>query len=284
MTQIRLAFRTGPFAYTKIVAKRTGLWNDSEAYMVAHRLEVRAWKFLIFGIEEMSVTAGGPLDWTYVIPLIPIKFAEHQIGDRDNVAIGTDVEIFLARRGRIFGELFVDDFSGFPLNFWGDKLAFTVGGEAVGFPFASSLIQVEYAHVEPWVFTHHLINTQLQHYGSLLGSILPPNSHALHLAWQHTLETPFEVRLEYEFMQRDALSRGGSIFDFHIPAVDGNQKVFLGGVVESRNTITVGSTYWWNRFLELRAKVGYMSVTNWKSQSGSNLASPAVSGEVYLKY
>ena len=201
MTQLRMGFRLGKFAYTKVVAERTGLWADSLAHMVAHRLEYRPWGFLGIGLQEMVMTAGRSLDWTYAIPLVPLKYAEHELGDRDNAAVGVDAEALWAGHGRVFGELLLDDFSGWDLEFWGAKYAYSAGAEAVGWPFPAARLQIEYAHVEPWVFTHGVRGDQMQHFGALLGSALPPDSHALRAAWEQAVRFDLDLRLEYAFMQ-----------------------------------------------------------------------------------
>ncbi|MEO7427173.1 MAG: capsule assembly Wzi family protein [Fibrobacteria bacterium] len=284
MTQLRMAFRLGKFAYTKVAAQRTSLWNDTQAYVVAHRLEYRPWPFLGLGLQEMVATAGRPLDWTYIIPLVPLKFSEHELGDRDNSAVGMDAEVLLAGRGRIYGELLLDDFSGWDLDFWGAKYAYSLGAEAVGFPFSASRLQMEYAHVEPWVFTHGVPGDQMQHFGALLGSSLPANSHALRAAWEHALRFDLDVSLQYAFMQRDATSRGSSPFDVHVTLSDGTQKDFLGGTVETRNGIRLGCDWRWRRFVEFRGSAGYLAVSDWKSEAGESLSSPTFSGELILRY
>jgi hypothetical protein len=284
MTQLRMAYGFGWLEYTKVVAERQGLWTDSAAHVIAHRLEARPWPFLGLGVVEMIATSGRSMDWTYVIPLVPLKYAEHQLGDRDNAAVGFDAEYLWAGHGRAYGELFLDDFSGFDLDFWGSKYAYMIGAEAVDLPFAGSLLQIEYAHVEPWTFTHTGVDDQFQHFGALIGSSLPPNSHAVHLAWEQALPHALELRLEYLFMQRDAASRGGSIFDFHLDASDGKTKTFLGGTVETRNEVNLGVTYRRDRFLELGGTVGYLAVEGWKSRAGESIGGPAVSGEIRLRY
>lgn len=283
LTQMRIAFKAGRFNYTKIVAERTGLDKDSLAHVVAHRLEFRPWPFLGFGLQEMAITAGRPMDWTYAIPLIPIKYAEHQLGDRDNIGVGADAEM-LWKGWRLFGELLVDDWSGWDLDFWGDKFAFTVGGEGAGFPFPASRLQAEYSRVDPWVFTHRLPDQQMQHFGALLGSGLPTNSHAFRAAWEHALRAHLDLRLEYAFMQRDAASRGSSLFDVHDNLIDGTKKVFLGGIVETRNAVQLAGTWRWRRFVEFHGALGWISVDNWKSLAGKSLEAPTVAGELTLRY
>ncbi|MDB5051511.1 MAG: hypothetical protein JWO30_4582 [Fibrobacteres bacterium] len=284
MTQMRMAFRLGHFTYTKIVAQRTGLWSDSLAHIAAHRLEFRPWSFLGLGMQEMVVTAGRPIDWAYMVPLVPLKYTEHELGDRDNAAVGIDAEVLLAGHGRLFGELLVDDFSGWDLDFWGAKYAYSLGAEAVGFPFSASRLQMEYAHVEPWVFTHQVTDDQMQHFGALLGSSLPSNSHALRAAWEHPVRFDLDLRLEYAFMQRDLNSRGSSLFDVHDTPTEGTRKTFLGGTVETRNAVLIGGTWRWRRFVEFRGSLGFLEVENWKSVEGESLSSPTLSGELTLRY
>ena len=284
MTQLRMAFRLGRFSYTKIVGQRTGLWKDSLAYVIAHRLEFRPWSFLGLGLQEMAATGGRSLDWTYAFPLVPLKYAEHQLGDRDNIAIGLDAEVLVARRFRLFGELFLDDFSGWDFSFWGAKHAYLVGGEAVGYPFRSSRLQLEWARVDPWVFTHKRIDGQLQHFGGLLGSRLPANSQALRAAWEHALRFDFDLRIEYAFMERDAVSRGSSVFDWHDPITDGTRKHYLEGVTESRHALGLEGTYRWRRFVEFRGAAGFLAVDDWKSRPGQSLSTATLEGELTLRY
>ncbi len=284
MTQLRMAVRMGQITYTKIIAERTGLWVDSLAHIVAHRLEYRPWAFLGLGVEELVVTAGRAMDWTYAIPFVPLKYAEHQLGDRDNIAIGMDMEALMGKHYRVFGELLLDDFSGYDMEFWGNKFAFSLGGEAVGFPFHNSLLQLEYARVEPWVFSHLRQDNQFQHFGSLIGSALPPNSHALHAAWEEQTNSDLDIRLEYAFMQRDVTSRGSSIFDYHFSATEGTRKTFLGGTVESRHDILASAAYRWRRFAKIQLLLGYGAVDNWKSRPGLSLQSPIAGIETSLHY
>ena len=284
MTQARLSVRAGRFLYTKVIAQRTGLWNDSLAFLVAHRLEWRPFDRIGLGLSEMVATGDRPLDWTYIIPLVPLKYAEHELGDRDNSSLSADFEVLLPGHARVFGELFLDDWSGWDLDFWGDKYAFSLGGEIAGFPIAGSLVQLEYARVEPWLFTHRDQGRQFQHFGALLGSSLPPDSHALRAAWEQALGADLDARLDYAFMQRNAVARGTSIFDWHETALDGTKKEFLGGTVETRNAISAGATWRWRRFVEFTGAAGWLWVEDWKSRPGESLSAPTLSGELTLRY
>lgn len=284
MTQARLALRAGKFTYTKVVAQRMGLLSDSLAFLIAHRLEWRPWDRLGLGLSEMVATGSRPLDWTYAIPLVPLKYAEHELGDRDNTGLAADFEALLPGHARVFGELFIDDWSGWDLDYWGDKYAFSLGGEAAGFPSPGSLLRAEYARVEPWVYSHRKQGRQYQHYGALLGSSLPPDSHCLRTAWEQALGAELDARAEYAFMQRSASVRGVSVFDWHSDAVDGRTKEFLGGTVETRHAFQAGGGWRWRRFLRFDGSAGWLWVSNWKSRPGVSLSAPTLTGELTLRY
>jgi hypothetical protein len=93
-----------------------------------------------------------------------------------------------------------------------------------------------------------------------------------------------DLSLEYAFMQRNATSRGSSVFDVHDPIVDGDRKAFLGGTVETRNALLFGGEWRWRRFVELRGSVGFLAVDDWKSLAGESLVSPTLACELTLRY
>ena len=237
MPQLRLRLQGGKFSYVKVVAERDGVVPDQLATLVAHRLEWRPFPFLILGGSEMASIGGrvpGPIYW---LPLVPLKFLEHQVRDKDNLALSVDVEVRQAGWGRAYGELYLDDFSGPPFSFWGNKFAYTLGFEWLD-PFRlPATWRAEFAHVDPWVFTHHLPGRQHQHAGALYGSALPANAHALWTQVAVPLPRDLEASLEYVFQQRDLRSRGSSPFDVHLKGVDSDEKDFLGTVPETRHRL-----------------------------------------------
>lgn len=287
LTQLRIDFTWHAFKYTKFIAERTGLDDKDQAYVTAHRLEVRIGRNLLVGAHELVAFAGRSFEPIYAIPLVPLKFAEHQVGDKDNTALGLDMDYRLPRGMRVYGELFLDDLLG-PAeilgSYWGNKYATVLGWEVYDLLLPSSCLQIEYARVEPWLFGHHHYDDQLQHYGSLLGSSIPPDSHAAWVHWSKSLPAGLSADLEYAFLQRALHVRGSSIFDFHENSLDGTTKVFLGGDPETRNAVRAGLSGRYGRYVLAKVALGYLRVDTWKGNPGTDLSGPSASGEVLLTY
>ena len=288
LPQIRLRMGGRSWNYVKIVARRTGLSSDSLAYLVAHRLQVRLGPVTLGG-TEMLISAR-PLDGLVLLPGLPLKIAEHSGGDRDNVVMSGDLE-WQWGQGSLYGELMLDDFKGLPLDYWVNKLAWTVGGswqDPLGTP---ATLRAEYARVNPFVYGHYLYDTQMQHYGALLGSSLPPNSQAVFAS--ATLPLPFlapfraldaEGGLEWSWRQRDVKPRGSSLFDDYILNRPPDRAEFLERDVETRSAVTATAEWNWRHRAHFKAGVGGLWVSNWKGNPGVTVATPTASGEITLKY
>lgn len=289
LPQVRIRFGGDRWEYVKLVAERTGMWSDSSAWLVAHRATLRlgAWKF---GVTEMMAFGGKAPGMLLLLPGIPLKFAEHEEGDRANVALSGDLEWTITGHGRVYGELFVDDYSGPPLSFRGNKFGITLGGvwqDPLGLP---AQLQAEYSSVDPWTYGHHRQDAALQHYGALLGSQLPPNARAVTLAADFPLPAAVEGGIEYRFRQRDLKSRGSSIFDSFGFAPDGTpvpdeptDKDFLERDVETRHAVQFSARREW-RYLTVEGAAGYLGVRNWRGYAGRDLATPTASAGFTLRY
>jgi len=284
MPQARFIFTYGPFEYTKVIAERKGLWNDSAAWMVAHRLQWQANRRLSLAATEMVLIGGRMPDFVYLLPMVPIKYAEHQAGDRDNTAIAMDVTALLPGRVRAYGELLLDDFSGFPLSFWGNKYAVTFGASAVNPGLPRTDFHAEYAMVSPWVFTHHRRDTQMQSYGALLGSRLPADAQALNLWAVHHWNLAMDWSLGYDWQQRTVGSRAASPFSVHELDIDGDRSSFLDGPLEHRHQVRWGVTWRWARYLEMQGEMGWLWVSSWRGMEGRDLSTPTLEGHVNLRY
>jgi hypothetical protein len=282
LPQVRLRVGSGRWEYVKVVAQRTGLWADSSAYLIAHRLQVRLGRNWRLGFFELMAVGNRSPDWAALLPAVPLKFAEHAGGDRDNIALGLDAE-WLWKSGRLYAEFYADDYSGPPFDYWGNKFAFTLGGTWQD-PFSlPSEFGIEFAQTDPWVYGHHRRNGQMQSHGALLGSVLPPNARALFSSLEFPLPQGAQARVEWRWRQRDLGSPGSSIFDAHDPA-DGDKKAFLESRVENRNEVSGALEWRWKRFVQLRGGLGGLWVDGWRGEEAMSLATPSVFGEVWLRY
>lgn len=281
LPQIRLRFGSSNWEYTKIVAGRTGLWKDSTISLVAHRVQVRigSWRF---GATEM-LAIGREAEWLLMLPGLPLRIAEHLGGDRDNASMSADVEWIWKGNGRFYGEFFLDDFSGPPLDFWGNKFSWMAGMTLHDLLGLQNTVSLEYARVDPWVYGHDQPGTQMQSYGALLGSALPPNSHALFSAVSFPLPAGLRADIESRLSQRDYRSGGSSIFDAYDHEVDGFKKKFLASNVETRAEGWLGLGREW-RYFEVRGAAGWMHAWQWKGNPERTLSTPVLSAEIRLRY
>lgn len=242
MPQLRFRMDWGQVSYTQFAAQRQGLSHQPDAKLYGHRLDV-LWGDLNIGIYELLASAREDTDWVYWIPLVPFFVAEHHTGDRDNTTLGLDLNYRIPGWGRLYTELFLDDLlsPGALLdNYWGNKFAWTLGSEWVGL-WSGNVLQLEYARVEPWLYTHHTPNNQFQHHGALIGSSLAPNSHQVFVGMQQALHAQLTLALEYRLNQHQHLDRGSSILQIHHAVYpeatweDSLEKDFLGDTPETRH-------------------------------------------------
>jgi hypothetical protein len=285
LPQVRVRLRGANWEYVKIVADRTGLESDSSAWLIAHRAQLRLGDFK-FGVTEILTVGARSPDFITMLPGVPLKFAEHSGGDLDNSSVAADLEWTISGHGRLYAELFIDDYSGPPMNFRGNKFAVVLGGswqDPLGLP---ATVHAEYAHVDPWTYGHHRYNTAMHHFGALLGSSLPPNSRSITAAADFPLPFGLEGAAEWRIRQRDLKSRGSSIF--HVfdpgPPTEPTEKSFLETDVETRQEAKASVVWWWRQHVMVKGGVGGLWVENWRGNAGISHITPTAFSEVHFKY
>jgi hypothetical protein len=244
--------------------------KDKAKHFYTHRLDIPALdKRLTIGISEVVVTGSttdeqGSLDphnavrapyrieergweWVYMIPFVPYAFAEHYVGDRDNVALSFDVSLLAPSGFRWYMEFFLDDMTT-PLTIfgsdWGNKWALTIGGEYYGVLKGRDVsASIEYSRVEPWVYTHFGGGShRYTHFGQSLGSPLGPNADGLVGSLGYAIHPMHTVGILGRMERKNGRVRGGSIRHVFQEGVDAETKAFVDGPgVEVR---TLGGVTW----------------------------------------
>ena len=274
ITYARATWNIGPFEYTHL-AGRLESQKDKAKYLYLHRLNFPLWKDrLAIGINEAIVNGSttdqqGPEDtlnalrmeyygktrsweWAYLIPFVPFKFAEHYLGDRDNALMSFDADLHFPRDFRGYFEFLIDDMTSPWTMFssdWGNKLAFTLGGQYYGrIKNKDVTITMEYSRVEPWVYTHFYGGShRYTHFDQCLGMPLGPDADALVMSIETQVSPRNTVGLKCTNTRKNSSVRGGNITDvfqdsFYIyngqtirpPHPDSWRKHFLGpGTVTS---------------------------------------------------
>jgi hypothetical protein len=284
LPQLRFRYGGAQFSYIKTVAQRQPLWKDSSAWLVGHRL---AWHptphFTLAGTEWVAV-AGRTPDALYWLPLVPLKFAEHQFGDQDNIALSVDFDWRFFQRAHVYGEWLLDDYSGPPFGFWGNKFGLLFGvewGHPWGLP---GTLGAEFSRTDPWLFTHHRPGNALQNGGALLGSVLPPHALSLQLMGKIDLGQNWQTGFHTHWRWRNLESAGSSPLAVHDPISDSDQKEFLEGTVEKRFQFLTELTWDWRRYAQILGQAGWQTVSTWKGVEGKSTSGPLMTAQIRLNY
>ncbi len=148
--------------------------NLRPKYFATHRIswrpswgEISLWDGIIYS---------RPMDIGYLNPLSFYKSVEHSLRDRDNSMMGFDMTIRPVSNIQLKGSFLLDDiiFKELGSDFWSNKTTFNIGA-AYATPYNCD-IQVEYARVFPFTFSHFNPQNSATNDVILMMGSLPPNS------------------------------------------------------------------------------------------------------------
>jgi len=187
-------------------------------FLSAHRLEIYPLKGIEIGLAESVIYGERSMEPAYLNPINLYYSAQHNLGDMDNVAWSGDIEVHPLPHLRLYGELFIDDMRTGKLgsDYIGNKFAYLAGAgisDPLNIPDID--LTIEYARLDPFVYTHiYQINTY-KNWNSSLGYWLPPNSEALliDLTWQpyYTFTAGLSAEIARHGENTDAVNAGGDI-------------------------------------------------------------------------
>jgi hypothetical protein len=244
LTQLTLSRENQPFDLIKLDRRwrkfrftffHANLRAAQRKFYAAHRLEIMPRRNLLIGMGESVIYGGRGAEFQYLNPLMLYHAAEHLLGDRDNNTLTIDFTFFPFYGAKFYGEIFVDDVSfEFPLDtYWGNKLAY-LGGFYWAQPFGwrRGELRLEYARIDPFVYTHDDSINVYEQDREGLGGRFGPN------AERWTLQAAFQPHRDLRFVSQLNVQRKGrgDLFQPHRPE-DGFSKGFLRGV-------TINSTFW----------------------------------------
>lgn len=239
MDLFRLQIPVGKAHFTWLHGKPAS--NFVQKWISAHRLEFSVNSDINIGVSESLIYGNRDIEWAYLNPVLPYLIAEHTLGDKDNLAIGLDVEWRIKNKIKLYGDFFIDDlFSPWEIfsNYWGNRLAFTLGGYWVDpLGLKNSSCCLEYTRLEPYVYTHEDSVNTYEHYDYSIGRQLHPNSDQWIFYMQKWFHRNVMVELQYTRTRHGAGERRRP----HLES-DGDKKQFLVGVVESSSKLAMNLT------------------------------------------
>ena len=248
---IKLKAQFKRFHFTSIHGNLNSSYGQK--YLAAHRLEIKIAPWLFIAGSEAVVYGNRGIEFQYVNPIMPYHVAEHHLGDQDNNAIGFDMKCFPLKNVTSYFELFIDDysFSRSTFHHFGNKFAFLVGGYWVE-PFGVNNVdfRVEYARVEPFVYTHQDSINVYQNYDQCIGHWLGPNADD----WFFEVNFQPNRDLRLTFLLEQVRKGEGDITQPWNESY-GERKQFLSGIIEKRYIygLKVTDQIWRDVFLSLKA-------------------------------
>jgi hypothetical protein len=191
-------------------------WEEKKRYIYAHRYEWNVTNWLLLGMSEQMIVYDDLVPAAHV-PIVPLFMEKGQVMEpKNNGNIAVD---FSSRykQFNLYGEFLVDDLQdpkGIFNDYWSNRWAAMLGlkgdwehkGHKTGF-------LLEYARVEPWVYTHYTVKTaQAAHKDIPLGHFAGPNSRNITVSTYWKPHSYFWIGFKADWLYKGT-SRGSSILD-----------------------------------------------------------------------
>jgi hypothetical protein len=251
-------------------------------YLAAHRLEIRVAPWLYVAGSEGVVYGNRNIEFQYLNPIMPYHVAEHHLGDQDNNTIGFDFTIFPLKKLKAYFELFIDDYtlSESVFRYYGNKFAFLSGGHWVEpFGLKNVDLHIEYARVEPFVYTHEDSINTYQNYDQSIGHWLGPNADNWYVEANFSPNRDLILTCSLEQVRKgegDITQAWNESF--------GEKKQFLTGTIEKRSIYGFKITDQILRDVFLSLKAYWIQTKNLDRVAGKNVLDKQVNFELLLNY
>lgn len=224
-------------------------------YLAAHRLEIGLHSRVSLGLTEAIIYGERNLDLAYLNPLVFFWSAQHSSRDRDNEILSADLRVWPIGGVSLYGALFLDELYLKKLfaNDARNKIA-VQGGVYLVDPLGlrDTDLRLEYARVQPCLYTHKFPVNTYRHNGVILGHWLEENGDDLYLETRYRLSRNLRMALH---MARTRQGEKGKQPWCH---AESWRYSFLWGIVE--RTVTLGCTLAVEPIHNLRTAISYKRV------------------------
>ena len=149
------------------VADSQSIWTASadfqsqhiRKYCVAHRIEYTGIDGVNLAVGESIIYGGRGTETMYLIPVVPFRAAQHDVGDLDNLQMWADFSIARIPWTRLYGAIIIDELRITTAtdnedhhNWWAWQLGLQIADFWGYVPDAD--LTLEYTHANPWVYHH----------------------------------------------------------------------------------------------------------------------------------
>lgn len=227
---------------------------DVQKYENVHRLTFRPFASLQLAYEDLVIYQDRDPDPAYILPFVPLTFAEANSGGRDNASMAFDATWAAPGGLMLWGQLFLDDLLGpasFFDSFWENRWAGLMGGQwALPTAWADADLVVEYSHVEPWTYNGRESHTSFKHYDVASASKLGPDSRSLDAQASWRPGRGWQLREHWEWDAK-GVGRQAALGTIHVDAIDGLTKEWLAHARSTWNA-TQEVSWFYRRYAETR--------------------------------
>ena len=278
MDVIRLDVRYSKLSYSGFIGDIRGTSGNKK--IAAHRIDFIPFEGLRLGGGETVIYDRAKFEILYSLPLMPFHIAEHHLGNRDNNGLNFDVEYNGIESGRVYAELFIDDYklTKNPLTHWGNKWAILAGLQLTKpLNLTNSSLLLEYTRVEPYVYTHIIDGIKYLNYNRIIGQWSGPDSDEILVSYVNRPNWRSSVTLSWSMLRRGRLDENISypeseeLFD---------AKEFLSGTVERRYSYSIKYTLEFAKDQFFQIEIGTLDWKNFNRIEGDDRTNSVA----YLSY
>ncbi|MCK5519928.1 MAG: hypothetical protein KAI81_02345 [Candidatus Marinimicrobia bacterium] len=169
-------------------SSRDSLFNNKEyvsKYIVGHRWEISPYKWINIAFSEFIIYGNRSVEPTYLLPMIFLWSAQHNLNNRGNVLMAIEGELFPLPGLKLYGTFFLDElkFSELFNQWWANKQGYQAGLHVTPaqLPWSPDF-RAEITYIRPWTYTHEFDFSTFTHNGSGLGFPDGPNSFFVFIA------------------------------------------------------------------------------------------------------
>lgn len=167
-----------------VVEQRYGAFHRASARL-GGGVEVEVFESVIFGDRDDDNRNG--FEPAYLVPFALYRAVERDLGSPDNMLLGAGAAWRVTPGVRVYATGLLDELvaADFFDDAWTSKWGFVTGLQLADIGLPNTDVQIEYARIRPYVYSHRDSVTAAVHYGDVLGHPAGPNASDLSLRVEH---------------------------------------------------------------------------------------------------
>lgn len=282
---LQLNYKSFLFDYTHgfLLGTRFDIYNKEMGYItsidpkyfVHHRISFSPFNNLRLGFGESVIYSRRGVDFAYLNPFNFYKSTEHSLQDRDNTLLYADVEYIPFQKIKLYSTLLIDDidFSKLGTGWFGNQFAVNLGASIIN-PIENIPLHfnIEYVRIEPYTYSHRILDNNYSNYNYPLASELQPNSDQLTFVINYfpspkvnfTASTAYERHGKNYSINWETINVGGDL-NVGRRTTDAEYVNFLDGKLKRTLSIELKGFYEFIRNIKIHGKFRYEKIRSYEN-------------------